>query len=215
MKKLTKTFLSVAAVSALTAAMAVSASAAVSANLDETGEVNKVVLSGVQKTGTSQTILILNEDAQVVEETMVKAIDQRDDGEVFTEIPVGDLEDGTYYVRIGGTELVDGTIQEATFTVGDVGPGVETEVITIGDANLDNAVNTTDVGSILRYANSETTRIGQTGVKRVKEDGSSITIGDANLDNSVNTTDVGSVLRYANSETTRIGQTGTKVTVQK
>ena len=143
MKKLTKTFLSVAAVSALTAAMAASASAMTAEYVPGVdGAVNTVALKDVANSGASQTMIILNQDAQTVESTMVKAIDQKDDSTVFTSVPVGDLTDGTYYVRIGGT---DGNIQTATFTVGQA---VETEIITIGDANLDGVVGMDDATSI-------------------------------------------------------------------
>jgi hypothetical protein len=77
-------------------------------------------LSGVNATGNSQTLLVLDKvDLQTVASEDIKQIDQDDSGESFSTVTVGALKDGTYEVRIGG----DGTIQTATFTVGSTDNG--------------------------------------------------------------------------------------------
>ena len=223
MKKLTKTFLSVAAVSALTAAMAASASA--SAMTAEyvpgvDGAVNTVKLEGVAATGTSQTMIILNSNDAIVTEKMVEAIDQKDKQEtdesnpVFTSVPVNALDNGTYYVRIGGT---DGNIQRATFTVGQA---VETEIITIGDANLDGVVGMDDATSIatksVGLSSEDNTNVGTEKTVVSGIDKEKITIGDANVDGVVGMDDATSVatksVGLSSEDNTNVG---TAVTVVK
>ncbi len=159
MKKFTKTFMAVAAVTAVSAAMSVSAMA-MSAKYED----GTVTLTDVNSTGTSQTLLVLSKDDTVTSENVdiVKQIDQKDDSTSFASVPVGTLADGTYYVRIGGT---DGSLQRATFVVGDVQPGGETKKIIVGDANLDNSINAADALFVARKAGSADTNIAQAGTE--------------------------------------------------
>ncbi len=212
MKKLSKTIFSIAAVTAVSAVMAASAMAMSASYAD-----GVVTLTDVDATGDSQTLLVLSENADTVTEGIIKQIDQKDDGTKFGAVTVGDLVDGTYYVRVGGT---DGTLQTAEFTVGTQGgedPVVETIDIYIGDANLDNAIDSLDVGNVLRYTNKETTRVGRSGEKyKYAADETIFYVGDANVDGAIDSLDVGNILRYANKETTRIGKISTTpVTVEK
>ena len=157
MKKFTKTFMAVAAVTAVSAAMSVSAMA-MSAEYDN----GTVTLKDVKSTGTSQTLLVLSQDDTVTSENVdiVKQIDQKDDSTSFASVPVGTLADGTYYVRIGGT---DGSLQTATFTVGGVQPGGETKEIVIGDVNDKDGVNGADSTMMARYIAGSPKEKGNTG----------------------------------------------------
>ena len=211
MKKLTKTFLSVAAVSALTAAMAASASAMTAAYVPGAdGAVNTVTLTDVANSGASQTMIILNQDAQVVESTMVEAIDQKDDSTVFTSVPVNALDDGTYYVRIGGT---DGSMQRATFTVGQV---AETETITIGDVNGNTTIESADGTALARYNAKFENGIGNVGVVRTKSDNSgTVLIGDVNGNTTIESADGTALARYNAKFENGIGNVGQTVEVIK
>ena len=211
MKKFSKIALSVAAVSAVTVAMAVSASAAMTATYN--AEAGTVTLSDVTPTGQSQTLLVLDKvNLETVADTNIKQIDQKDDSTSFETVKVGELKDGTYEVRIGGS---NGGIQTATFTVGEVGPEKETETIILGDVSSDKALTGTDVSYILRGAGGETSRIGQANQERTKTDGTKIILGDVSSDDTLTGTDVSYVLRGAGGETSRIGQAGQEVEVYK
>lgn len=203
MKKLTKTFLSVAAVSALTAAMAASASAMTATYVPGAeGAVNTVTLTDVANSGASQTMIILNQDAQVVESTMVEAIDQKDDSTVFTSVPVNALDDGTYYVRIGGT---DGSMQTATFTVGETDPDVPTKEIMIGDVTGDKAIDTSDAVFVARANAKFTENIGDATKLAKTADGNEIMIGDVTGDKAIDTSDAVFVARTNAKFTENIG----------
>jgi hypothetical protein len=149
-------------------------------------------------------------DLQTIAADDITQIDQNDEGVSFSSVTVGTLADGTYEVRIGG----DGTVQTATFTVGESGGETEGTPIIVGDANLDGAIETSDAGYVLRAANKQTSRIGRVGTTLTKADGSgSVIVGDANLDGAIETSDAGYVLRAANKQTTRIGKVNETVQV--
>ena len=207
MKGLSKIIFSVAAASTVAAAMAVSASAMTASYADGT-----VTLADVTATGASQTLLVLDGvDLQTIAETNIKQIDQKDDGESFASVPVGTLPNGTYEVRIGGS---DGTMQTATFTVG--GGSVETETILIGDVNLADGIDILDVGNLLKYANGATKRVGHAGEERTRADNNeTILIGDVNLADGIDILDVGNLLKYVNGATKRVGHAGEEVEVVK
>lgn len=142
MKKLSKTLLSVAAVTAVSAAMAASAMAMTATYDPATG---MVTLSEVASTGDSQTLLVVggNSVGATVATDDIKQIDQDDTGKSFATVPVGQLVDGTYEVRIGG----DGQIQRATFKVGDV-VGPTTDTFKIGDVDSNDMINTADAARV-------------------------------------------------------------------
>ena len=211
MKKFTKIMLSVAAVAAVSTAMAISAMAegdtVTGTYAPETGV---VTLDGVVSSGDQQTLLVLTENAATVTEGIIAQIDQ--DAAISQFVLPASIESGTYYIRIGGT---DGTIQHGTLTIGGQGGEVETVTIIVGDANLDSNINASDVGYVLRYANKFTSRIGNAGEEKEKVDGTKVIVGDANLDSNINASDVGYVLRYANKFTSRIGNAGETIEVKK
>ena len=147
MKKLTKTFIAVAAVSTVSAVMAASAMAMTATYAD-----GYVTLSGIEATGTSQTLLILTEDTNVTSDnanTIVKQIDQKDNDGTFeaVSIPVGTVEDGTtLYIRVSGT---NGNLQTAEYTVGG-GSEPETITLIVGDADMSGRVAVKDASSIAK-----------------------------------------------------------------
>ncbi len=195
MKKLSKTLLAIAAVSAASMAMTASAMAMTADYADGT-----VTLSDVTATGASQTLLIVNEAGVTVDSSnasdVVEQIDQKDDGTSFASVPVGTLADGTYEVRIGGT---DGSMQKTTFTVGEVDPGDQTKTIMIGDANLDEFIDIGDASSIAQQTVGNITTGDNDSVGNRHNvvsgiDGTdTVIIGDANLDGYVDIGDAGSV----------------------
>ena len=208
MKKFTKLMLSAATVAAVSATMAVAAMAAdtVTGTYDPAN--GNVALDGVVSSGDQQTLLVLTEDAATVTEGIIAQIDQDASISKFV-LPAG-LTEGTYYIRIGGT---DGTIQTGTLTISG-GSDVETVTIKIGDANIDGNITSADVGYVLRYSNEYTTRIASAGQERTKaDDKSAIKIGDANLDGNITSADVGYVLRYSNEYTSRIASAGQEISV--
>ena len=194
MKKLSKTLLAIAAVSAASMAMTASAMAMTADYADGT-----VTLSDVTATGASQTLLIVNEAGVTVDSSnasdVVEQIDQKDDGTSFASVPVGTLADGTYEVRIGGT---DGSMQKTTFTVGDeVEPGTIT--IKIGDANMDGRVSGLDASAIAK----DLIDIDDADTANVKKeynvvsgiDATTFVIGDATLDGRVSGLDASAVAK--------------------
>lgn len=193
MKRFTKTLLSVAAVSAVSAAMAVSAMAA---DMSASYAGDTVTLANVKSTGAQQTLLILDGAETVVENAdgsnNIVQIDQKDDGTVFATTKVGTLKDGTYYVRIGGT---DGTLQKYTLTVSSE-PTTKTKTIVIGDVSNDGFVDGTDVVYAARFEvygepyDDPNEGTGDAGVEATKVDGSTIILGDVSGDGYVDGTDV-------------------------
>lgn len=208
MKKFTKIMLSVAAVTAVSTAMAISAMAAVEGTYD--AETGKVTLTGVESSGDQQTLLVLSEDAETVTEGIIRQIDQ--DTAISEFILEKGITSGTYYVRIGGT---DGTLQKYTLVIGGEQPGGETETIVIGDTSGDDIVNATDVGHLSRYSVGFDSRIGSAGKERVKADSSKVVIGDTSGDGIVNATDVGHASRYSVGFDSRVGSAGQSVEVVK
>jgi len=208
MKKFTKFMLSVAAVTAVSATMAVAAMAADTVTGTYDPATGNVALDGVVSSGDQQTLLVLTEDADTVTEAIIAQIDQ--DASISSFVLPASLTEGTYYIRIGGT---DGTIQKGTLTISG-GGDVQSVTIIVGDANLDNTIDSSDVGYVLRYSNNLRTKIGKAGETKTKvDDSSTIIVGDANLDSTIDSSDVGYVLRYSNNLRTKIGKAGTEISV--
>ncbi|MGN0162225.1 MAG: hypothetical protein ACI4EA_01410, partial [Candidatus Ornithomonoglobus sp.] len=148
MKRFSKLILSVAAVSAVSAAMVISASAEMGASYAD----GVVTLTDVTASTTgSQTLLVLDKvGLTTVVAGNIKQIDQKDDNTSFSTVTVGALADGTYEVRVGG----DGTVQKATFTVGGGSdqPGAETITLTVGNVDDNTTINMNDGLKVARYA---------------------------------------------------------------
>lgn len=189
--------MSVAAVSAVTAAMAVSAMAADTITGTYDKETGKVTIENVTSTGTSQTLLVLKNDAATVAAEDIAQIDQRDDNASFTEfvLPAG-IETGTYYIRVGG----DGNIQTGTLTIsnGQGGDDKKTIEIVIGDVDGSEDVDGDDVTALARAV------VGLTGAAYDNEtvgteytavDSSKVVIGDVDGSEDVDGDDVTALAR--------------------
>jgi len=105
----------------------------------------------VAATDGDLTLLILSEDATSITEAnkgIVKQI-QQGDSTALSSVAVGDLTDGTYFVRIGGAEVgqdnPNGFIA-TTFTVGSTKPDV-----LIGDVDGDKAITSFDYSEVAKY----------------------------------------------------------------
>jgi hypothetical protein len=104
----------------------------------------------VAATDGDLTLLILSEDATSITESnksIVKQI-QQGDSTALSEVAVGDLADGTYYVRIGGAEVgqdnPNGFIA-TTFTVGGT-----SQSVLVGDVNGDESITASDATEIFK-----------------------------------------------------------------
>lgn len=182
MKKVTKLFLSVAAIGALAAGLATSAMA-MTATYDA-GTVTIVAGDEDKVTSTEKTLLILNNNATTVTEADIVQIDQSED---IASVPVGELADGTYYVRVGG----DGNIDTATFTVASESPSpYDNPARLLGDAKAASGetseVNLADAEVILNHAlNIELL------------EGDDLQAADANDNGDVNLADAEVILDYS------------------
>ncbi len=214
MKKLSKTLLAVAAVSAVSAAMAVSASAMTASYADGT-----VTLADVNASGDQQTILVLSSNDTVVEEGNIKQIDQKEG--TFESVPVGTLTDGTYYVRVGGT---DGSLQTAEFKVGNDDPNPPapaTETITVGDIDGADGIDGTDSIMMARYIAKSDKAKGNAGAVKVLAAaagelavGADVIVGDVDFADGIDGTDSIMVARYIAKSEKAKGHTGETITVE-
>lgn len=227
MKKLSKTLLAIAAVSAASMAMTASAMAMTA---DYANGV--VTLSGIEDTGASQTLLIVPEGTETATEENIYQIDQKDavDGVNGSfngkeiKLDVSKLTEGaTYEVRIGGTTA--GTIQSDTFTVpGGEGPGDETITVMIGDANRNGGLLINDASAIAtKLASNDTAQnaeVGKTytyvsGLETAPESGT-IMIGDANCNGGLLINDASAIAtKLASNDTAQNANVGVNVEVRE
>ncbi|HIT85452.1 MAG TPA: dockerin type I repeat-containing protein [Candidatus Ornithomonoglobus intestinigallinarum] len=176
--KLKKLLIASAVVAAVAGAMSTAAFA--EGDFDVTYEDGTVTLGAYTEIATDNTMVIVDtaEDGSRLSEINEENIHQiNQQAGAYTVIPVGELEDGTYEVRIGG----DGNLYSATFTVG--GGGESTRLL--GDVTGDGEINTLDSGEILSH---------YTG--RGVLEGDDFKAADVNKSNSVDTLDSGEVLSY-------------------
>lgn len=144
-KSLTKLIVSCAAVTAVAAAMAVSASAAagdVVYDKDTTTIKNELVYAEGNKPSGQATILVQKKTDSALTEGDILYIDQQaSDGTVpttWTSIKVAALADGTYVLKMGGTGVADLNATTKEFTVGEVTPPAgDTIEVLVGDVNMD------------------------------------------------------------------------------
>lgn len=208
MKNLSKLIISVCAVAVASATMALSAMADETIKGTYDPKTGVVTLDPFESTGDQQTLLVLTEDAETVTADKIAQVDQ--DDSITSFVLDEGLTEGTYYIRIGGT---NGTIRTGTLVISGSGD-YDTEEITIGDADLNGAINASDVGYILRFSNGYTDRIKFAGTTRENVNGEEVIIGDADLNATINASDVGYVLRCSNGFTDRIKEAGKKIEVK-
>ena len=211
MKKFTKIMLSVAAVTAVSTAMAISAMAEDTVTGTYAPETGVVTLDGVVSSGDQQTLLVLTEDAATVTEGIIAQIDQ--DAAISQFVLPANIESGTYYIRIGGT---DGTIQTGTLTIGSQGGGdAETVTIIVGDVDAGGDIGGRDGVFLARYLADYTTNIGDAGVEKDVPGGSKIIIGDVDAGGDIGGRDGVFLARYLADYTTNIGDAGKEAQVLK
>lgn len=157
-KSLTKLIVSCAAVTAVAAAMAVSASAAagdVAYDKNTTTITNELVYAEDNKPSGQATILVQKKTGTAFTEGDIFYIDQQaSEGTVptaWTSIKVAALENGTYVLKMGGTGVTDLSATTKEFTVGEVTPAGEK--VLLGNVIGETAeVDGTDALVILRYS---------------------------------------------------------------
>jgi len=200
--------LSVAAVTAVSTAMAISAMAADTVTGEYAADTGVVTLNGVVGSGDQQTLLVLTEDAPTVTEGIIAQIDQ--DASISQFVLPANLTEGTYYIRIGGT---DGTIQTGTLTIG--GGDVETVTIIVGDVDAGGDIGGRDGVFLARYLADFTTNIGDAGVEKETPGGAKIIVGDVDAGGDIGGRDGVFLARYLADFTTNIGDAGKTVEVLK
>ena len=186
MKKLTKLIFSCAAVAAVTAALGTAALAA--------GEITDIAYTaGAGETpaqvtfkvgdGTAQaqnTILIIDKGTDTVtDQTPIYYVDQ-DEAQFTVAKFAENLADGTYEIRVGGT---DGSIKTGEFTVGSVVPPSTRKLGDVdGENNAGNGVvNTSDAGIVARVAAQDLTLTGEAAEAADVDDNEVINTNDAGL----------------------------------
>ena len=219
MKKFTKLFLSCAAVTAVTAAVATSAmAAAVTGDLTGTydEETGKLTLDAAATPAGVATILVLDAGAN---ETDVKKEDilyiNQKDAETASFGDMGLLgkptADGVYKVKVGYYEA-DGTtfaIKTGQFTIGNVG----TELL-IGDVDASAEIDGDDATAILRKVANKTTLTGHVGDEYTNvADNSKVIVGDVDASKEVDGDDATAILRKVANKTTLTGHVGETITV--
>ncbi len=139
MKKFSKAIIALAAAGSLSAAMAVCASAANELTAVYDASEGTVAITGFTVQDQNTMVVLSGDDTTITADT-IKAIDQQAGAEdVYSAVVVGTLADGTYTVKVGGT---DGTIETGTFTVGGTS-------VLLGDADDNGAVEVTDATIIV------------------------------------------------------------------
>ena len=154
--KLKKILLASAIVASLAGIMATS-SFAEEAKMTATWDAasKSVIIENCPTAAARKTLLVLttNKDGSQltnVAEENIKQIDEQTDA--YTKVPVGDLADGTYEVRVGG----DGTIAYAMFTVGTSGSKYyDNGTVLLGDANCNGEIASNDALIALDYVVGE------------------------------------------------------------
>lgn len=221
MKKFTKLFLSCAAVTAVTAAVATSAMAAdfavgatYVAPTEEGATAASVTIDATASQATTKTLLILNKDADktaITQDDILQIMQDETITSAVVPVLVEGTDDGTYVVLMGGD---DGKIGEGSFRIG----AVSGQEYIIGDASGDGQILVNDATAILNYGVNEN-RQKDTGKEITLSDGSSIgknsgdiiLVGDASNDGQILVNDATAILNY-NVNTNRQKETGKVVT---
>lgn len=174
--KLKKLLIASAVVAAVAGAMSTAAFA--EGDFDVTYKNGTVTLGAYTEIATDNTMVIVDTGADgekltEINEENIHQINQQ--AGAYTVIPVGELEDGTYEVRIGG----DGNLYSATFTVGG-------STRLVGDASGDGTINTSDASRAMNHAMLLETLVGD-----------DLKAADVTRDSAVNTTDASEIMNYA------------------
>ena len=176
--KLKKILLASAIVASLAGIMATS-SFAEEAKMTATWDAasKSVIIENCPTAAARKTLLVLttNTDGSLlttVAEENIKQIDEQADA--YTKVPIGDIADGTYEVRVGG----DGTIASALFTVGQKSTRL------LGDVTGDSSIDINDASGIIGH------------ITGVSLEGIALKAADVNKDTSVDVNDASAVVGY-------------------
>ena len=136
-----------------------------------------VIIENCPTAAARKTLLVLttNTDGSLlttVAEENIKQIDEQADA--YTKVPIGDIADGTYEVRVGG----DGTIASALFTVGQKSTRL------LGDVTGDSSIDINDASGIIGH------------ITGVSLEGIALKAADVNKDTSVDVNDASAVVGY-------------------
>lgn len=185
-KSLTKLIVSCAAVTAVAAAMAVSASAA-NVTVDEAKTTitnNLEYVKGSEPSGQATILVQKNTGTAFTEGDIVYIDQQASDGTVPTDwksIKVAALADGTYVLKMGGTGVT--TLASEEFTVGEVTPPAGN--VMVGDVNGDKKILVNDAVAIVDYILEKTDLTDEQFVA-----------ADTNTDNKVLINDAVAIVDY-------------------
>jgi hypothetical protein len=150
-------------------------------------------------------------DLQTIAADDITQIDQNDTGVSFSSVTVGTLADGTYEVRIGG----DGTVQTATFTVGEAEtPSDEYVTVIFGDADNEDGLDSGDITKVARGVAGSTANKGLVG-KNCVIDGQTVIFGDADNEDGLDSGDITKVARGVAGSTANKGYVGQDCQVLK
>lgn len=189
MKKISKLFLSCAAVAAVTAAVATSAMAAGEISAEYSAETASLKIT-TKYTADQKTLLIVPSSVSLDKVTADDVVQIDQNAEIVDVALPADLKDGKYTVYMGG----DGQVYSDTFRVG-------AGKVLIGDANQDGYVEAADATAILKYNINKYT---------FKDNGEEA--ADANQDGYVETADATAILKY---NINKIDKTNDKVGTEK
>lgn len=197
-KKMVLTF-SVAA--AFMSAVTVTSASAMKATYDRANNPGVVTLSDVQVSGDKNTIILFkgsNDDINGITSEIIRYVNQGDSTQsYFTAIPVNTLDDGTYTVKIGSSDM-SAKVQVAEFTVG----GNPHDVL-LGDVDMDGEPTADDAAITLKAT-----------VNSSYLSGDKATAADVTKNGSIQEDDALEILRYAVSGKSPSGYVGTTIQVQ-
>lgn len=184
--KLKKILLASAIVASLAGIMATS-SFAEEAKMTATWDAasKSVIIENCPTAAARKTLLVLttNKDGSQltnVAEENIKQIDEQTDA--YTKVPVGDLADGTYEVRVGG----DGTIAYAMFTVSTAPDNpYKNSTRLIGDIDGNGSIGLSDAGLAINHELGTATLTGE-----------SLQAGDVDGNLGVGLSDAGYIISY-------------------
>lgn len=194
--KITKLLLTCTAIAGISAAFAVAANAEIVTNntYDKTAGTVSVATDLKGYAGDQMTVIVIPEKAYTsnsIADADILYIDQeaaKADAAIFQGMGVkgGKLDPGTYYIKVGGTNIAaDGIIVEKIVVAADG------KVYHYGDVNGDNDITINDALEIAKYYNYAESVFDDEAAWR-------ITAADVNEDKDVTINDALEIAKYYN-----------------